>query len=124
MKTSLWGGSGHGKSTIRKLINYIKYHLGQENIGAQRSHEVLFEKDVINGDPRNKMAYMWVVSTDRDFGSYIRHHGGSYGTQNWMCIYPEAELGISVITNQSGWHTAGKLLEVVYGILEEIAADQ
>ncbi len=124
MNNNLWGGSGQGKSTIIDLLNYIKFQLNEDNLDVQNSHKILFDTDVIDGDSRNKMAYMWMVSTDRDFGQVIKHHGGGYGTQNWMLIYPEEELGISIITNQSGRNTAGKLLDVAYGILDEIAKDK
>ena len=123
MRTKLWGGSGYGKSTIPDLLNYIKYQLNKSDKAVQRSHDILFDKAIIDGDPRNKMGFLWQVSTDRDFGVYIKHHGGAYGVQNFMLIYPEEELGITIITNQSGWHTAGKLLYVVNGVLDEIAKE-
>ncbi len=123
MKAILWGGSGHGKSTVTDLLNYMKYHISQEAV-VQKSHQVLFDKDIIHGDPRIKLGYMWEISTDGDFGSYINHHGGAFGAQNWMMVYPEEELGISVITNQSGRHTAGRLYRIVNGILSEIAKNK
>lgn len=123
MRTKLWGGSGHGKSTIMDLLSYMKFHMSQE-AEVKKSHQILFDKAVIHGDPRNKMGYMWEVSTDVDFGQYVNHHGGAFGVQNWMMIYPEEELGISVITNQSGRRTAGKLYNVINRILSEVAKEK
>lgn len=124
MITNLWGGSGYGKSTPADLLNYIKFQLDKVNPAVQKSHAILFDKDVIHGDPRNKMGYMWMISTDRDFGPVLEHHGGAHGTQNWLLIYPEEELGITIITNESDRNTGGKLLNVAYGLLEEIAKDK
>lgn len=70
------------------------------------------------------MGYLWQVSTDNDFGKVIKHHGGAFGVQNYMLIYPEENLGISIITNQSGWETPNKLLNFVYGLLDEMAKEK
>jgi hypothetical protein len=40
-------------------------------------------------------------------------HGGAFGTQNWLFVIPEFNLGISIITNQSDLETADKLLETL-----------
>lgn len=119
-EAALWGGSGHAKSTIPDLLNYMKYHLG-DNDAVLRSHQVLFDKDIIHGDPRNKIGRMWIVSTDGDFGKYIKHHGGAFRANTWIKVYPKEQLGITVITNQSGMRTAGKLNYVADQILSEIA---
>lgn len=123
MNAKLWGGSGHGKSTMPDLLNYMKYHLSKDD-AVQKSHQILFDKEVIHGDPRNKIGYMWEISTDGDFGQYINHHGGAFGMQNWMMVYPEEEMGISVVTNQSGRRTAGKLYRILEGLLDEIAKNK
>lgn len=120
---ALWGGSGDGKSTMPDLLHYMKYHLSN-NEAVKKSHQVLFEKDIIYGDPRNKMGYAWFLSRDGDFGQYINHHGGGFRSQIWMMLYPEEQIGISVVTNQSGARTAGKLYHVVNQILNEIAKEK
>jgi len=120
MESTQWGGSGYGKSTLPDLLNYIKYHLTEEK-EVKRSHQTLFDKEIIHGAPRNKLGYMWEISTDGDFGRYLNHHGGSFGVQNWIMVYPEEEMGISIITNQSGRQTAGKLHNFTRQILSEIA---
>ncbi len=123
METPLWGGSGFGKSTMSDLLNYIKYHISDDAV-AQKSHQVLFDKEIIRGDPKKKIGYMWELNTDDDFGAYISHHGGAFGVQNWMLVFPEEEIGISVVTNQSGRRTAGKLATVLNGILLELANEK
>ena len=37
-----------------------------------------------------------------------------------MFIYPEKDFGISIITNQGDWQTAGKLLDIVNTIVDEL----
>ena len=47
-------------------------------------------------------------------------HGGGFGTQNWLFILPNYNMGISVITNQSDLDTANKLMKAVKGIINEL----
>lgn len=123
MVSPLWGGSGNGKSTTADLMNYIQFQLKGDEL-ASGVREVTFDKDLIDGDDRIKMGYLWQVSTDRDFGQVIKHHGGAMNAQNYMLIYPESDLGISVMTNQSSWTVTGPLLGVAYGLLDAIALDK
>lgn len=120
MSTTLWGASGAGKSTLVDLLKYIQLQLDKSNQAIQKTHQVLYDNEIIFGDPNNKIGYFWIINKDEDFGTYLSHHGGAFGMQNWMFIYPEKDLGISIITNQGDWQTGGKLMFVVNEILNEM----
>ncbi|WP_299436876.1 serine hydrolase domain-containing protein [uncultured Aquimarina sp.] len=120
MSTSLWGASGAGKSTIVDLLNYIKLQLDKQNKPVQKTHQTLYDKEIIFGDPDNKIGYFWIINKDEDFGKFLSHHGGANGTQNWLVIYPEIGLGISIISNQGHFQTGGKLWNIIEVITNEI----
>ncbi len=120
MSTTLWGASGAGKSTIVDLLNYIDLQLDKSDRAIRKTHQVLYDNEIIFGDPDNKIGYFWILNEDEDFGTYLSHHGGAYGMQNWMFIYPEKNIGISIITNQGDWQTGGKLMHIVNEILNEM----
>ena len=122
MKTNLWGGSGAGKSTIHDLLNYIQFQLEEKNQAAKKTHQVLYDDSVVNGNPTDRLGYFWTINSDRDFGKLVYHHGGAFGTQNLLLLFPEKDLGISIISNQGHWETGGKLFYVVNGILSEMVA--
>ncbi|QKX06155.1 beta-lactamase family protein [Aquimarina sp. TRL1] len=92
---NLWGAAGRVKSNSLDMLHYIKWQLNASNSIVKRSHKKLF-KDVDN----IWLAYFWDVIDDSN-GTHIEHHGGIYGSQNWLMIYPEHEYGISIITNSS-----------------------
>ena len=121
MTTKLWGASGGGKSTIKDMINYIKLQLDQNNVIIQKTQQSLYDKEAIYGDPKNRIGYYWVLNQDQEFGKSISHHGGAFGTQNWLVIYPEQDLGISIFTNQGDWQTSGKLMGIIDKLKFEIA---
>jgi len=120
MSTTLWGASGAGKSTPIDLMNYIKFQLNELNEPVQKTHQSLYGKEPIFGDPNNSIGYFWIINEDQDFGKVVSQHGGAFGSQNWIFLYPEVDLGISIITNQGDWQTGGKLMYVVNGIINEI----
>lgn len=91
----LWGAAGRIKSNSKDLLNYIKWQLNNENSIVKMTHQKLFY-DVDN----IWIGYFWEVVKDRD-GIHVEHHGGIYGSQNWLMIFPEQNIGISIITNSS-----------------------
>ena len=92
---NLWGAAGRAKSTSADLLNYIKWQLNKENPIIKMSHEKLFL------DAENIwIGYYWEVIGDQN-DKRIEHHGGLYGSQNWLIIYPENDFGISIISNSS-----------------------
>lgn len=114
MTTILWGAGGGIKSTLPDLIEYMKFQLDKENPVVSKSHEVVFQ----NGD--FKIGYYWPIKFDDNYGTYYSHQGGAFGTQNYLFIFPEIDLGVSIVTNQNISGTTGKLVKVVEGILEDL----
>lgn len=114
LANTLWGAAGGLKSTLPDLINYMKFQLDSQNKVVQNSHQVIYS----DGD--SSIGYFWPVDKDETDGTYYGHHGGTFGTQNWLFIMPKHNLGFSIITNQSDQRTAGKLVATTNKILDEI----
>jgi len=119
-ESKLWGGSGASKSTAADLMNYMNFLLNKNNKAAANTFKTLYDAEVIYGDENNKIGYFWILNEDANFGKSISHHGGAFGMQNWLHIFPEANLGLSIITNQSGMETSGKLDGLKEEILNEL----
>lgn len=113
--TGLWGADGGIKSNMGDLIRYMNWQLDSTDPIVELSHSKIHN---IGGE--EWIAYLWPGGSDKNLGTYYGHHGGGFGTQNWLFIFPEKNLAVSVITNQSGRQTSGKLLKVVNGILDKI----
>lgn len=103
----IWGGSGFVKSTMTDLINYMKLQLQGESPVIALSHKRLF--DVAETE---YLAFFWIVAKDEKLGTYLIHHGGMEGTQNWMIIFPTHNLAISVVSNSSFPEAQGLLRDV------------
>ncbi len=114
MISNLWGAGGGIVSTLPDLMKYAKFQLDEENEVAIKSHQVVFQSGEF------KIGYYWPIGHDELYGTYYRHQGGTFGTQNFLYIFPEKDLGISVVTNQNISGTSDKLRNIVNGMLEDL----
>jgi CubicO group peptidase (beta-lactamase class C family) len=111
---TLWGTGGGAKSSIIDLLKFVALQLDDANPISQASKKVLFE-----GEKLLKVGYFWRVWDDK-YGRSFNHHGGTPGTQNWLFVFPKYDLGITIITNQSGPKTPGKLSTTAKKLLKSI----
>ncbi|MEL6134500.1 MAG: serine hydrolase domain-containing protein [Bacteroidota bacterium] len=111
---TLWGAGSGIKSTMPDLIRYMDFQLNGQHDAVSASHRLLYS------DEHVQMGYLWPIYQDSEDGTVYRIHGGAFGTQNFLMIIPKYELGISIITNQSGPETQGKLLTSLNDLLSDI----
>lgn len=103
---TLWGGISGLHSTAPDLVKYMKLQLDPSNLIVNESHKKLYQEgsDFWAG-------YHWYI-IENDNQLIYRHHGGIYGMQNWLVIYPKQNIGISILTNTS-FNETGEILEKV-----------
>ena len=111
----LWGGRGFIKSTMPDLINYMKLQLQEKSPVIALSHKRLFDVN-----DTEYLAFFWIVAKDEKLGTYIIHHGGMQGTQNWMIIFPTHNLAIAVVSNSSFPEAQGLLRDVGMNIVSSL----
>ncbi|WP_258394116.1 serine hydrolase domain-containing protein [Stenotrophomonas maltophilia] len=112
-----WGASGNVKATVPDMVKYLQFELANGPV-VKESHRTLatFDDDFSIG-------YFWnIVSGDDRKGVYYAHHGGVPRSQCYIYIIPKHDLGIFVITNQSGDQTAHAMETAVDTLVERIAA--
>ena len=114
MINTLWGAGGGMTSTLPDLMKYAQFQLDQQNEVAVKSHEVVFQ----NGN--FQVGYYWPIRFDDSYGTYYSHHGGAFGVQNYLFIFPEKDLAISVVLNQNISNTSNKLATVAAGIMDDL----
>ncbi|WP_411029480.1 serine hydrolase domain-containing protein [Spongiimicrobium sp. 3-5] len=112
---NLWGGTVGLHSTMADMLKYIAYHLEDANEIIKESH-----KDFLETPYDFNIGYYWNIIKTKDEVVY-RHHGGIFGMQNWLMIYPKQNMGISIFTNCSFDETGELLEEVATNICAEVA---
>lgn len=112
-----WGASGNVKATTPDMVSYLKFQLAGGPVVTE-SHRTL-----VTFDPEFSIGYFWnIVSSDAVKGVYYAHHGGVPRSQCYIYIVPRYDLGIFVITNQSGDDTAHAMEAAIDTLVERIAA--
>ena len=112
-----WGASGNVKATVPEMVQYLKFQLAGGPVVTE-SHRPL-----VKFDSEFSIGYFWnIVSGGRLKGTYYAHHGGVPRSQCYVYIMPKYDLGIFVITNQSGDQTAHAMEAVIDTLVERIAA--
>lgn len=105
-KRNLWGGTIGIHSTTSDLIKYMRLQLDETNAVIKESHKAFFETPY-----GFSIGYHWNILID-DNNTIYRHHGGIFGMQNWLLIYPKYNMGISILSNTS-FNDTGDILEDV-----------
>ncbi len=114
---TLWATGGGAKMNMLDMLSYMALQLNGKNPVVVESHRVLYE-----GEKLLRVGYFWRVWKDK-YGTSYNHHGGTSGMQNWLFIFPKYDLGISIITNQSGFKTPNKLSSTAKKLLKAIVKD-
>ena len=112
-QNNLWGGIAGIHSNTKDLIKYIKYHLNESIPVVKESHKNFFSTQY-----DFDIGYYWNIVEIEDEICY-RHHGGIWGMQNWLMIFPGTKIGISVLSNAS--FEGGLLSEGIDDKLEKLA---
>nr|WP_315035097.1 serine hydrolase domain-containing protein [uncultured Chryseobacterium sp.] len=103
---TLWGGISGLHSTTTDLVKYMKLQLDSSNPIVKESHQKLYKE----GSDFWEGFHWYIIENDHEI--IYRHHGGIYGMQNWLVIYPKQNMGISLLTNTS-FNETGEILEKV-----------
>ncbi|QKW56775.1 beta-lactamase family protein [Stenotrophomonas sp. NA06056] len=112
-----WGASGNVKATVPEMVKYLRFQLANGPV-IKESHRPL-----VKFDSEFSIGYFWnIVAGDRLKGVYYAHHGGVPRSQCYIYIVPKYDLGIFVITNQSGDQTARAMETAIDTLVEKIAA--
>lgn len=109
-----WGAAGNLKSTMPDMTKYLRLQL-RDDPAVLESHKPLvrFQDDFSIG-------YFWNIGTNRQLGTHYVHHGGVPRAQSYAYIVPKYQLGVFIITNQSGDDTADAMESALASIFDTV----
>ncbi|KAB8059377.1 serine hydrolase [Janthinobacterium sp. FT14W] len=111
-----WGAAGNLKSTMPDMAKYLRLQLSTHPAVVE-SHKPLvrFQDDFSIG-------YFWNIGTNGQLGTHYVHHGGVPRAQGYAYLVPRYQLGVYIITNQSGDATAGAMESALAHIFDTVAS--
>ena len=102
-------------STVQDMLNYIRFHLDETNPVVALSHKAV--KGNIN-DYAVGLNWQEMITSKKH--KKIWQSGGTFGFSSYCVIYPELNIGIILLTNESDRTAQGRLEEVADKIFERI----
>lgn len=114
---NLWGAAGRLKSTLGDLSKFINYELNSKNKIVQES-----QRNLLNS-PTTWNGYFWDYIQVDENGKNCWKHGGAFGTQNMLVVYPERQLGLYIIVNISDENTGNALGEAIVKLSNELLSE-
>jgi CubicO group peptidase (beta-lactamase class C family) len=113
-----WGAAGNLKSTMPDMVKYLRLQL-DSNPAVLESHKPLvrFQDDFSIG-------YFWNIGHNSQLGTHYVHHGGVPRAQSYAYIVPKYQLGVFIITNQSGDATADAMESALAHIFDAVESLQ
>jgi CubicO group peptidase (beta-lactamase class C family) len=107
--------SGGLNSSASDMLKYVKYQLDKKNEAVKFSHQRTWKS------PKgNAVGLNWQINKSEQGIRQIWHTGGTFGFSSYMVIYPELNIGLVLLANESDGTTQSKLIEVSEKIFEVI----
>ena len=102
-------------STVSDMLHYIKFHLDETSEIVALSHKVT------TGNINDyALGLNWQEQITSKKYKKIWQSGGTFGFSSYCVIYPELNIGIVLLTNESDPNSQGGLEEIADKIFEKI----
>ncbi|ASK30162.1 serine hydrolase [Chryseobacterium sp. T16E-39] len=108
--TSIMAPAGGIYSSTGDMVKYIQYHLNKNDKYVVTSHTPIVKSD---GD---EIGLLWRIHKYKDKNLSFWHTGGTFGFSSVCQIYPEKNMGIVILTNESDMSSQGKLQDIAENI--------
>lgn len=102
-------------STTSDMLQYLKFHLDERNEVVALSHKVI--KGNIND---YAVGLNWQVLLTSKKHKKIFQNGGTFGFSSHCAVYPEQNIGIILLTNESDQTSQGELEKMAEKIFENL----
>jgi len=91
-------GVGGVVSTVKDLLKYARFHMGNGNKIIKRKTLEDMRKKQVNAGGRGDMAITWFIRYADNLTAYA-HGGATYGQQAYFFYIPEKDFALAILTN-------------------------
>jgi CubicO group peptidase (beta-lactamase class C family) len=113
-------GVGGVVSTVRDLLKYARFHMGNGNKIIKRKTLEAMRKVQVNAGGRGDMGITWFIRYAGDLTAYA-HGGATHGQQAYFFHIPKKDFALAILTNSDDGgiitaQTFGMALELYFNI--------
>lgn len=114
---SSFPAAGSIRSTLVDMLKYMGYQLAEKDAAVKMTHRVLY-----GNIDEGATCFQWTAGKTWNWDFYWRTDGGTAGFRTFYSLYPDYELGIVLLSNQTDDLAGRKLYELTTAILKEVKA--
>ncbi|MES2277708.1 MAG: serine hydrolase domain-containing protein [Bacteroidota bacterium] len=108
-------GAGSIKSNMQDMLKYMDYQLKEPDAVVKTTHRPLY------GTPETgENAMPWVINRNSNWDYFIREDGGTRGQRCFMAMFPDYQVGILLLSNQTDDNAGEKLYEAYNAIFNAL----
>ncbi|NML21990.1 beta-lactamase family protein [Pseudoflavitalea sp. G-6-1-2] len=109
--------AGAIRSTLPDMLKYMQYQLSENDAAVKLSHRILY-----GNIDEGAACFQWTYGKTWNWDYYYRADGGTSGFRTFLIFYPDYQLGIVLLTNQTNESAGRKLNEMAAAILRKVKA--
>jgi D-alanyl-D-alanine-carboxypeptidase/D-alanyl-D-alanine-endopeptidase len=109
-------GSGGLSSTAEDMLNYIRFQLDESNKAVRLSHQTTVKT------AQDAVGLNWHIDKTPSGDRQLWHTGGTFGFSSYIVLYPDRQLGIVLLANESDSSTQTKLVGLSKRIAKQLEA--
>ncbi|MBN9297512.1 MAG: beta-lactamase family protein [Filimonas sp.] len=104
-------------STTADMLRYLLFQLDKKNATAQRSQQVIW-----GAADKYAMGLFWRITKTKKGVIKIWHTGGTFGFSSYCVLFPDAQTGIILLSNEMDKESQGKLIEMADQLFEGLTS--
>lgn len=107
--------AGSLKSTVTDMLRYMDYQLHGKDKALLLTHRIIFGN--VN---ENAGGLGWSIGKTWNWDYYYRTDGGTKGFRTFLVLYPDHDLGIVLLTNETDDNAGRKLYDITNLVLKAV----
>jgi len=105
-------------STTSDMLKFVDFQLKEQQKSVRLTQEI-----TINS-PQDTVGLNWHISTDGPGKRCLWHTGGTFGFSSLIMLYPDQQIGLVLMVNESGAATQTKLSTLANKIKDRIVQEK
>jgi CubicO group peptidase (beta-lactamase class C family) len=94
------------------MLQYASHQLAEDDPIVRSTHRMLF------GWTEEVDGFSWAMGRTRDWTYYLREDGGTKGFRTFIALFPDEQIAIILLSNESDDQAGRRLYDMLNAILK------
>lgn len=112
----LYPGAGALRSDLNDMMKYLNAGLKENDAAISITHRLIFNTS------ESADAVPWAIGRTRNWDYYIREDGGTKGFRTFITMFPDEQIGIVLLSNETDDNAGNQLYNATNSIFNGLKA--